>query len=1000
MFLVEDLMNKRNLVGQAIRYALVAGAATAVAYLTPASAANGNRTPANLGKVEVTGTRIRRTSLETAQEVTHIDRQQIQASGFTTIGQILHRLVAASRQISASTASSGAVVSNVNLRNLGVRRTLVLVNGKRWVSSFNTVVDLNTIPTSIIDHIDVLQDGASAIYGSDAIGGVVNIIMNKNFHGIEANAYMGIYHGDGHWDGKRQDYNVTLGGGNDRGNVVVSLDYNKGNAIFRGNRDISREPVYGTGLAFGSTSTPAGRFQIVPAAGAECPMGVQLSSGRLCDFTVANPPRRTPRLNDFRQFTENDRYNRAAASYLLRPDTRTTAYLQGHYDLLNNVTFTTTVLYNRNQSEQQLLPDEIDIGAQGTSQGTGLHIGLGGNNPYNPFGYDLVPYARTSPEFNQWCSLYGSGANGGCTARTGILSRIGRLPLEARSRRSEFNTENFHAYTGFNGYLNLFNREIDWDTGFGYSSSKETDINNTLFDTVALQNALGDVNRCDILSGCVPVNLFGGASSAKNGSLTPAQLNYIAYEAHGIQKLQERDWTVDLSTDVYELPAGPLGIAIGYEYRDVYGSSQPDVLAVKGETTGGTTLPTSGNIRTDAEYAEINVPLFANLPGVKKLSIDIANRWSQFMTNGGTTQTSFGTHTTAASTGRLALRWQATNDLLLRTSWSEGFRTPRVTDLFASSSTTLAQVSDPCAPPPYGSYTGGSLPPFCPGVDSQTSSQIPATVGGNPQLRPEHSISRTAGIVYSPSWLEGFSANVDYYKIEIAPAIETVTYQNVLNGCYSFGRLCDEIIRSGDTISHIERHPTSGSDVLTEGFDIGLSYKFPSTSFGDFSARLNANFVKTYDETKPNSSTRTGFATSHLAGTGGFNFAGTAYPKRKANAYLDWDYGNWSAEYSLWFIGDYVEPCRPSAPCSNPENTLDGEGVPNQYPGHNHVASATFQNIEASYTFTNWNTTLALGVQNMTDKNPPVSEYTSGPNYYPRYRPPGRYFWGRLSFRF
>lgn len=990
-------MNKRrNPVGQAVRCALVAGAATTLSYLAPASAAT-NQTPANLGKVTVTGSRIKRTSIETSQEIVRVNRQQIENSGITQLGELLHRMISGSQSINSRISSAGSVVYNLNLRNLATNRTLVLVNGKRWITEFNGVVDLNTIPTSIVDHVDVLENGASAVYGSDAVAGVVNIITRKNFNGAEASAYMGIYHGDGHWDGKRQMYAVTVGQGTDRGNVTVSLDYVKENPIFRGNRDISREPVFGTGNEFASTSTPAGRFLITPAPGAGCSPGIQPMENRVCDFTVANPPHANPRLNEFRPFTESDLYNTEPATYLSRPDQRATAYLQGHYDLLDNVTFTTTILYNRNHSEQHLLPDSIGIGEAGNSQGAGLHIGIAGNNPYNPFGYDLVPYARTSPNFNQWCNIYGSGPNGGCTARTGILNNLSRLPVERRGHYSEFNRENFHTYAGFNGYVNLFQREIDWNAGFGYSLDKETDLGNTLFDTVALQNGLGNVNRCNALPGCVPINLFGGASSEANGSLTPEQLNYIAYESHSIEKKQERDWTINLSSDAYDLPAGPLGVAIGYEYRDIYGFDHPDVLTVKGQTTGGHSQPLGGNIRTDAEYAEINVPLLADLPAAKNVSVDIANRWTQFKTMGShITQA----HTSAASTGRLALRWQATSDILLRASWSQGFQTPTLSNLFLNSGGAVTTLSDPCAPPPYGNYRGGPLPPYCPGVDTQTSAGIPSTAGGNPDLGPLRSISRTAGIVYSPSWLPGFSVSADYYKIELSPSIEGNSLQNVLDECYSFGRYCNLITRSGDQITHIDQVPTNSADELTEGFDVHLSYKFPSTAFGDFSARINANFMKAFDQTQPNPSTSTGFSTKHLDGTAGFLYPSTAYPKRKATAYLDWDYGNWSAEYSLWFVDGYTEPCRSAGPCSNPNDTTDANGVPNQYPGHNHVAAAAFQNIEASYAFSGWHTTLTLGIRNFADRDPPVSAYVAGPNFYTRYAPPGRYFWGRAQFRF
>lgn len=189
---------------------------------TSSTAAGADGASTALKAVEVTGTRIKRTSVEQAQPIEVVTAAQIKQTGLTNIGDVLQALTSAGSSISTATGNwgnGGAATggqTTLNLRDLGPQRTLVLVNGHRWVTQMNGTVDLNTIPASIIDHIEILQDGASAIYGSDAIAGVVNIITVKNFNGAEANAYTGVYHGDGHWDGLTKSASVTFGSTNGR----------------------------------------------------------------------------------------------------------------------------------------------------------------------------------------------------------------------------------------------------------------------------------------------------------------------------------------------------------------------------------------------------------------------------------------------------------------------------------------------------------------------------------------------------------------------------------------------------------------------------------------------------------------------------------------------------------------------------------------------------------------------------------------------------------------
>src|SRR5579872_4154752 len=359
-----------NLISKAVRYALVAGAVGAVGAPSAFAAdadqnqnSNANQSStATLGKIEVTGSRIKRTDVETAQPVTIISAAQIKATGLTAIGDVLQQMSSGGAAQNTQFNNGGDGETFLDLRNLGSKRVLVLVNGKRWIADLGGQVDTNTIPVSIVDHVEVLQDGASAIYGSDAISGVINIITIKDFNGAEANAYMGIYSGEGHHDGKQQSYDFTLGSSGDKGGVVMNIAYVNQTAVYAGNRAISAEPTIGAGFSGGSSGTPSGRFIVGlhPFGGGSpfaptgtCPNGVTPTTTGFCDMTLIKPGSSAPALGNFRNFALQDRFNFAPLNYLITPNERTSLFVQGHYDLADNLTFTTEVLANRRTAQLQ-----------------------------------------------------------------------------------------------------------------------------------------------------------------------------------------------------------------------------------------------------------------------------------------------------------------------------------------------------------------------------------------------------------------------------------------------------------------------------------------------------------------------------------------------------------------------------------------------------------------------------------------------------------------------
>ena len=1036
---------------KAVRYVLMAAAASAltapaVFAQDPAQNAanqNQNANPSQLGKIEVTGTRIKRTDVETAQPVTIITAQQIQQSGLTTIGDVLQNLTQSGSAINTLINNGGNGATELDLRYLGANRVLVLVNGRRWTPQLDGIVDLNTIPVSVIDHVEILQDGASAIYGSDAIAGVVNIITVKNYNGAEAHAYLGMYHntyqGFDHWDGKIQQYDFTIGSQSDRSGVVFDASYSNQNPIWAGSRAQSAEAIWTQGG--GSSTIPAGRYWFWGSALAGSTFGTatcKATGNGTCNMTLINTPSNDPQLSNFRNRTGSDLYNYALQNYFVTPLETKSIYVQGHYDIRDNLTFTSEAMYNDRSSQQTLAPSPIVLGAIGYTS-NGSMVGIGKNNPYNPFGVDLV--GNTS----QWCTADGNAP--GCSKE--LLFGYQRRPIEAGNRAFNQNVASYTFRMGLNGFFNMLGSEWDWDVGSIYGNTYQSNLTQGLFDTAKLAIQLDSPGsaQCNgpgqatnpggnamlinglyypiLTPGCVPWNPFGGYNLATGqGSLTPQMLAYSMYEEHNVDSVTMRDYTANITGDLFQMPAGPLGVALGAEYLENDGFDHPDSTTATGNTTGNVSTPTDGREWSNAEYLEFNIPLLADVPFAHSLNLDIANRWTQIKWKGGEPGTTFyGVQNSAsATTGRAAMKWQPTADLLIRGSWSQGFRAPSLADLYTGQFTNYPSVSDPCAGPPFGGYSGtGPLPPGCNNVvHNQPNSQIVTTGGGNPHLKPEKAISKSFGFVYNPEWFPGFDFSADYYKIELVNPIGGIGAQSIMNGCYISQNAndCALIKMTGTVISNIFAISTNTGSSHTHGIDISTHYKFPSTRAGDFKLGLNWTFVQSFVGTSvctpqtssidPNTGKpisppmpvcQSGWQSTEQVGTGG-QF--TAIPSQKGNLSLDWNYGDWSARWFLQYIGSWYEACSATTitmnECSNP--TVWSTAY--QQFGVNHQGRTIYHDVEGTYHVDAINADFTFGIRNLFDKQPPATLTAFANSFIPTvgYRVPGRFFYAQVGVKF
>ena len=1023
-----------NEIRRAVRYALVGAVSALVApaafaadaaatTATTTTTTDTSQSTAQLGKIEVTGTRIKRTDVETAQPVTIVTQKEIKATGLNSVGDILSTLPQIRSVLNAQVNNGNNGQSTVDLRNLGPNRVLVLVNGRRWVTSTTGTVDFNNIPAAIIDHIEILQDGASAIYGSDAISGVVNVITVKNYNGAEANAYNGWYHGDGHTGGKNQAYDFTIGTSGDKSAVVMSVGYTQQSGLLAADRDISKEPYAGTGVAFGGSSrTPGGRYRFRPTANINgnaagvCPDGttVDLTNPKAkCDLTLKSFPAPSS-LSNFKDFDfAQDAYNFAPLNYLVAPGEVTNLYVQGHYDLADNLTFTSEATYTNRHSDTQLAQPVLDVGSA-----TAAPFDIDKSNPYNPFGVTLT-----------------SNSNNPCLAAKtcDLLQDLGRRYVEAGPRVTTDNVNTFHFAGGFKGYFNMAGGEWDWDASYDYNNLEDFARESNVVNLLDLKNALGPVFKdssghlqcgtatnpinnpnaaASASNSCVPLDLFGGA-----GSITPAMAAYTTFNPTSDVVDTQRDYTANMTGDLFDLPAGPLGLAFGGEYLESNGFFHDDELSILGFNGEAQAFPTDGRESTKAEYVEFNIPLLADQPFAKDMNLDVAERWSQFKWMGGQTSdpASAILHSSNASTGRAALKWQTTDALLLRASWSQGFRLPDISEFFGGTTTSAVTTQDPCTDAPFA-----AAHPGCGGQHTQPNTQINTFIVSNPLLRPEKSISRTFGFVYNPDFLPGFDFSADYFKIDVSSYITNLSDATIMNDCYANNNQaqCANIKTAGGTIVNITSDTVNIGSLLTEGVDVSTHYKFPSTSAGDFKLGVDMTFLKTYQKTLPNPGGPGGFATSELAGWA--TQAGTAavgYAKRKGDVSLNWNFGPWSAMYTLRYTGAMWEACNVLDSAGTPQsaavlctkmtdfvfNEPNVQGFPGSSAlpvGRNHIGSVTYHDVSVSYHADSLNTDFTVGIRNLFGKNPPISQQAFANSYLPQYDTPGQFFYARIGVKF
>lgn len=854
--------------------------------------------------IVVTGSRIPRADLQGSSPIAVVDGEEFDLAGTVNVEELLNALPQVNPSFGSSTNNPGQGEASVDLRGLGRQRTLVLVNGRRFTPLISVrggavSVDVNNIPSGLVDRVEVVTGGASAVYGSDAIAGVVNFILKDNFEGLEIGAQYKISA-----EGDVPTYNIdALFGVNladGRGNVTVYAEYYQqdegllssrafpfffcrdGNELpgSRGGAPCGLGGSTANGATFGLTqagsgSIPRGRLNL--ANGFDLPGGnvsqVQFNQdGSLAEFV-----------------SPNDQYNFAPQNFLQLPLERLALSGTAHYQITDNVRAYVETNFVNVQSDTQLAETPV--------AGT-FSITLDGN----PF---LTPEALTILK-DAISRDAGVGNDGltpiGTMGSTSALFSTGRRMVEIGLRENDNDRTTYRIVAGLDG---LFSNDWTWDTYFQYGRHMNTNTQQGTIAPSRYQQALliesdgaGGVRCTNQANGCVPINIFGA------GNISPEAAAFIAINPSNIIGYEQTVAAVSVAGELMDMPAGALGFAAGIEYRKEEVNFRPDFFSGTGDVRGfNTSEAIEGSYDVFEIYAEALVPVTSSI------NIEAGYRYSDYSTVGGVSTYKFGGD------------WSIFDGLRLRAMVQQAVRAPSVGELFQGFSRTSPQVTDPCSADqnPTGVVADLCVLQGVPlaqiGIFTQNNSQIGTRRGGNPDLTEEESSTWSVGAVIQPSAIEGLSLTLDYYSIEIEDAIgprggggngivslcfsQTTDLNNISDMCQYFDR---DVSGNINTFPGINAQNANAQLFQVEGIDLQVDYTFDAFS-GTFDFMWLGTHTFTNEITGPDGST---FECAGFIGSGcGQTVDGGGVPDDSFVTRLSYNRGG-KAGYSLrWrWIGD------------------------------------------------------------------------------------------------
>jgi len=861
--------------------------------------------------VVVTGSRIAAEDNEGNVPVLVLQEEQLTAHGADSLGEVLQTLPQnTGAPLNTNVNNGGYGSTRVALRGLGSQRTLVLLNGRRLPNGgigADASVDIDSLPLSMVERVEVLTTGASAVYGADAVGGVINVITRTDFKGTQIGVQSAVSE---RGDGAVRRVQLLVGGDLQSGQWMFGGDHVDQNGVSMNRREYSAVPLAvasadGTRVASGSFSIPDGRFMVRPGNRLGLPPGPYTR--------VAGSSQQT--ANDWRRATAADTFNFAPYTYLQTPNDRTSFWLTGRQPVTNSVEAFVEGQIGRRRSSQSLAPAPFMLPSNAApllADGTPY---IPATNYYNPFGVNVTTGARRLVEladrgYEQHINVW--------RALAGLRGLLGNWKWEASAALSDSD-----AVTRERG-LPVAERFV---TGLGPSGPDDT--GRIVCGTPDI--ATGIVPQGAIVAGCVPLNLFGGA-----GSITPEQREYMSgpLEDHGDNSQRLID--INLTGTWGRLPAGNIQWAVGGEYRRESGAYRYDAQRLSGAVGDGLGADVPGGRFSAREvYLETQLPLLADGNGVRTVDATLGGRWSDF--------SSFGSH----ASWRSGLRWNVSASWIVRADYATLFRAPALNELYEAQVTNLGFAPfDPCGHAPTSMQQincSGSGVPGGSYVQVPTDSAL-LSQGGNTRLQPEEGHSFDVGVEFrSNAW----RTTVDYFEARLNGFIGRYDPTEILDECATRGvrQACAKISRFADgSVRSIDVRRSNFGSVTLRGFDLTTALD-RTTNVGDWGVQLTTTHLAAYD-----TDTFDGSRISHDVGR---TNRGLILPRWRGLGTLHWSRNRWQARYSVQWIGALSD-------CSLALDT-------SRYCGN--VPPVHYHDIETSYEW--HGATLRAGASNVTDRRPP-----------------------------
>ena len=946
-------------------------------------------------QIVVTGSRIAMANMEAISPVTAISSEDIKASGQTRVEDILNNLpqVFAAQGSNISNGSDGT--ATVNLRGLGSNRTLVLVNGRR-MSPGNpdggSAADLNQIPGALVERVDVLTGGASSVYGADAVAGVVNFIMKKDFEGVQLNV-----NGSTNWhnnsndeaqsivsqrgfpmapgevtEGDTIDLSMVLGGnfGDGKGNATVYLGYRSVDPVLQAAYDYSactfnsKNKVNGVYTGNGERFTCGGSGTSYPG------YFEQVGDPNVYTIGSANGG------NSLRPFDfTNDVYNFGPLNYYQRPDERYTAGVFAHYEFSEKADVYTEFQYMKDRSVAQIAPSGIFFDPT---------MSIRCNNPM--LSPDMVA---------TWCTPNALAGD------DEFQLYIGRRNVEGGGRQNDLTHISYRAVLGVKGDINSA-----WSYD-AYAMQAETELSGIYrndFYKDRVQQALdvvrdGDGNLVcrDLSNGCTPWNIFtlGGVTSEATDFLQVPALE----SGTATTRVASANFTGDLAEYGLTLPTAKDGIMVnvGAEWRDETTRYEPDYIYQTGALTGqgATTPPVYGSLTVKELFAEARIPLIQDMTFAQSLSLEGGYRYSDY-------DLGFST-----DSWKVGLEWAPIDDIRFRGGLNRAVRAPNVGELFGPQQVALDGSADPCAgAAPQATaaqcvLTGVPLSSYG-SVAANNASQYNGLLGGNPDLNPETADTTTFGVVLQPRFAPGLSFAIDYFDIEIEDVIAGIGADLIINTCVATADpfFCNLIKRSPGNYSLWRSNQGYIIDTLqnlgslhTTGIDFDLRYSLQTDNWGTFTTSLiGTQLDKLETQPLPNGSK---YDCAGLYGT----VCGTPNPEWRHTISEQWK-TPWEG-LSFGIAWRYIDEVALDATVSDP--AFDGAI---QRDSDLKLDAMNYIDINGSWNFAE-KYTMHFGVNNVMDEDPPLtgnracpSGICNGNTYAQVYDVLGRYMFMGLTIDF